>query len=119
MFYTGIISSLLPYLLLLALFSTVLLNKISAYSKTSNKHTKQIALQFDKAGNQFNYSNYYYPKHNKADRPCNIPSQAYFQRSLDLWCSRVKQWYPSDKIALLNDPWLNHPLSYRGPPDFY
>ena len=119
MFYTGVISSLLPYLLLLAVFSTVLLNKISTYSKTSNNHAKQITFQINKAGDQSGYSNYYFRKHHTDDRSCKIPPQAYLQRSLDLCCDRINQWYPPDKIALLNDPWLNHPLSYRGPPKFY
>lgn len=116
MFYTSIITSILPYILLLGVFSTLLLNRVAFTNKTSREQVSYASFQKKQdvdASGTFLYSSEQ-NKFNKEDSE-NLQTSSLFKKAFEVLLDG-KCLYPPSKIPLQANCEINNTYSFRGPP---
>jgi hypothetical protein len=119
MFYTGIITSLIPYILLLGLFGTLLLNHTAAsFSKEKKKTTYAFYSQDAEENNSKDfYLSYRKIKNTRfcADYGASLNKHHIFSLQ---YPDLLKKFCHPAYIPLVVDLSINNTYSFRGPPGF-
>jgi len=116
MFYTSLITSLLPYILLTGIFGTLLVNHIAISKKTGGEAINYTASRTEQTIN--NSGTFFYGAEENKDKEVNAGNTSNFylsaKASEDL--NNEKKHYPPCNIPLISNPDLNRTYSFRGPP---
>ncbi len=116
MFYTGIITSLLPYILLFGIFGTLLLNQVVFSNNSRDAKTGFATIQKQHKKDATNA--YFFSSDRKRDKkedPGKINTFRLFSKAFEE-AEVGKRLYPPSKIPFIIKPELNNSYSLRGPP---
>lgn len=116
MFYTSLITSLLPYILLTGIFGTLLINHVTISKRTDREKINYTASPKEQAIN--NSRTFFYGAEENKDKKINAGNTSTFWLSAKASevLRKEKKHYPPCKIPLISNPDLNSTYSFRGPP---
>lgn len=116
MFYTSLITSLLPYILLTGIFGTLLVNRIATSKRTEGGEINYAAFQKKQTVDD-SRTFFYAPEKNKDKEKNheNISTSRLSNKDFDL-LNNWEKCYPPCNIPLISNTDLNSTYSFRGPP---
>ena len=116
MFYTSIITSLLPYILLLGIFSTLLLNRFACTNNNANTKRGYAAIQKQQ---DIDASNTYLFSLEKAKDQKEHPNKIKIYSSSGItkeFLNETNKIYRPPEFVLISFTGLNYTFCLRGPP---
>ncbi|MFP4619801.1 MAG: hypothetical protein ACLFM7_00670 [Bacteroidales bacterium] len=114
MFYTGIITSLLPYILVLGVFGTLLLNRVVLTTSHEDERGEEMANDTLLEKQTFDDNSTFFYSHKDESQKDEAESR-FFYGDFEL-LYKVKKLYSHYKIPITGNPDINSTYSLRGPP---
>jgi hypothetical protein len=116
MFYTSIITSVLPYILLLGIFSTLLLNRFACTSNSANTKRGYAAIQKQQdidASSTYLFSLEQEKDQKKQPDKIKVYSSSGITKE---FLNEANKIYRPPDFVLISIPGLNNTFCLRGPP---